>query len=85
MREETIDETKLKELLEAIRDGAVPVDEALERLRSLPYEDLGFASVDHHRALRKGFPEVVLGEGKSRGAGGGDSGEAGGAAVTVCW
>jgi pyridinium-3,5-biscarboxylic acid mononucleotide synthase len=41
------------------------VDEALERLRSLPYEDLGFASVDHHRALRKGFPEVVLGEGKT--------------------
>jgi pyridinium-3,5-biscarboxylic acid mononucleotide synthase len=52
-------------LLEAIREGAVPVDEALERLRKLPYEDLGFASVDHHRALRKGFPEVVLGEGKS--------------------
>jgi NCAIR mutase (PurE)-related protein len=43
------------------------VDEALERLRNLPYEDLGFASVDHHRALRKGFPEVVLGEGKSPG------------------
>jgi pyridinium-3,5-biscarboxylic acid mononucleotide synthase len=57
----------LKELLKAIRVGAVPVDEALERLRTLPYEDLGFASVDHHRALRKGFPEVVLGEGKSPG------------------
>jgi pyridinium-3,5-biscarboxylic acid mononucleotide synthase len=55
----------LKELLEAIRDGAVPIDEALERLRSLPYEDVGFASLDHHRALRKGFPEVVLGEGKT--------------------
>ena len=41
------------------------MDEALEHLRNLPYEDLGFASVDHHRALRKGFPEVVLGEGKS--------------------
>jgi NCAIR mutase (PurE)-related protein len=60
-----IDESKLRELLEAIRDGSVPVDEALEHLRNLPYEDLGFASVDHHRALRKGFPEVVLGEGKS--------------------
>jgi len=60
-----MDEAKLKELLAAIRDGAVAVDEALERLRHLPYEDMGFASVDHHRALRKGFPEVVLGEGKS--------------------
>jgi len=55
----------LKELLEAIREGSVPVDEALERLRDLPYEDLGFASLDHHRSLRKGFPEVVLGEGKN--------------------
>ncbi len=52
-------------MLEAIRDGYLPVDEALERLRHLPYEDLGFASLDHHRALRKGFPEVVLGEGKT--------------------
>ena len=56
---------RLKELLEAIRDGSVPVDEALGRLRDLPYEDLGFASLDHHRTLRQGFPEVVLGEGKS--------------------
>jgi NCAIR mutase (PurE)-related protein len=41
------------------------VDEALERLRHLPYEDIGFAEIDHHRALRRGFPEVVLGEGKT--------------------
>ena len=41
------------------------MDEALGRLRDLPYEDLGFASLDHHRILRQGFPEVVLGEGKS--------------------
>ncbi|TMF10531.1 MAG: nickel pincer cofactor biosynthesis protein LarB [Chloroflexi bacterium] len=60
-----MDETRLTELLEAIRDGYLPIDEALERLRHLPYEDLGFASLDHHRALRKGFPEVVLGEGKT--------------------
>jgi NCAIR mutase (PurE)-related protein len=52
-------------LLDALRDGAVSVDDALARLRDLPYEDLGFASVDHHRALRKGFPEVVLGQGKT--------------------
>ncbi len=64
-RSSRIDETRLKELLEAIRDGYLPVDEGLERLRHLPYEDLGFASLDHHRALRKGFPEVVLGEGKT--------------------
>lgn len=41
------------------------VEEALARLRDLPYEDLGYAELDHHRALRKGFPEVVLGEGKT--------------------
>ena len=41
------------------------MDAALSRLRHLPYENLGFAEVDHHRALRKGFPEVVLGEGKT--------------------
>ncbi len=41
------------------------MDEALSRLKDLPYEDLGFAELDHHRALRKGFPEVVLGDGKT--------------------
>lgn len=60
-----IDERKLRKLLEEMRDGALSVDEALERLRDLPYEDIGFAEVDHHRALRTGFPEVVLGEGKT--------------------
>jgi NCAIR mutase (PurE)-related protein len=56
---------RIAELLEAVRRGDCPVDAALERLRGLPYEDLGFAKIDHHRALRNGFPEVVLGEGKS--------------------
>ncbi len=60
-----IDEAKLRELLESIREGALSVEEALGRLRHLPYEPLGFAEVDHHRALRKGFPEVVLGAGKT--------------------
>ena len=59
-----MDETKLREMLEAMQQGALSVDEALARLRDLPYEDLGYAELDHHRALRKGFPEVVLGEGK---------------------
>ena len=60
-----MDETKLRGLLEAIQRGELPVDEALNRLRDLPYEELGYAELDHHRALRKGFPEVVLGEGKT--------------------
>src|SRR5262249_79957 len=55
----------LSELLEAVRDGRLPPEEAAERLRTLPYEDLGFAKVDHHRALRRGFPEAVFGAGKT--------------------
>lgn len=55
----------MRDLLQSLQQGAVSVEEALERLRHLPYEDIGFAEVDHHRALRQGFPEVVLGEGKS--------------------
>jgi hypothetical protein len=54
----------LEELLEEVRTGRVDVAEALERLRHLPFEDLGFARVDHHRALRQGFPEVVFASGK---------------------
>ncbi|MBI3058330.1 MAG: nickel pincer cofactor biosynthesis protein LarB [Deltaproteobacteria bacterium] len=54
----------LAELLERVRRGRVSVRQALEKLCHLPFEDLGFAKVDHHRALRQGFPEVILGEGK---------------------
>jgi hypothetical protein len=50
-----------------LRDGTTTIDAVLERLRLMPYEDLGFARVDHHRALRRGFPEVIFGEGKSAG------------------
>ncbi len=56
---------RLRELLLEVRGGRVDVDAALERLAQLPYQDLGFARVDHHRALRKGFPEVVYGGGKT--------------------
>jgi NCAIR mutase (PurE)-related protein len=56
---------RLEELLAAVQRGDCTVDDALERLRGLPFEDLGFAQLDHHRALRNGFPEVILGEGKS--------------------
>jgi len=60
-----MDRARLVELLEAVRTGETGIEAALERLRALPFEDLGFAKLDHHRALRNGFPEVVLGEGKS--------------------
>src|SRR5687768_3860990 len=60
-----MDEARLKELLESLQQGAVSIDDALARLRDLPYEDLGYASLDHHRSLRTGFPEVVLGSGKT--------------------
>jgi NCAIR mutase (PurE)-related protein len=55
----------LEQLLEEVKSGRVPVAEALERLRVLPFENLGFARVDHHRQLRQGFPEVVFAAGKS--------------------
>src|SRR2546423_2381731 len=54
----------LRELLNEVRNSTRTVESALERLRNLPYEDLGYARLDHHRALRKGFPEVVFCEGK---------------------
>jgi NCAIR mutase (PurE)-related protein len=56
---------KLKTLLNQVAAGKVKPDQALSKLKSLPYEDLGFARVDHHRTLRKGFPEVVFGQGKT--------------------
>lgn len=55
----------LHELLGAVKDGRISPAEAAERLRALPYEDLGFATLDHHRALRRGVPEVVYGGGKT--------------------
>jgi len=60
-----MDRERLADLLAAVQRGDCPVDEALERLRTLPYEDLGFARLDHHRGLRNGFPEVVFGQGKT--------------------
>jgi NCAIR mutase (PurE)-related protein len=55
----------IRKLFENVRRGKLAPDEAVARLRHLPFEDLGFAKVDHHRALRAGFPEVVLAEGKT--------------------
>ena len=56
---------KLKTLLEQVKDGKVAVDDALQSLRTLPFEDLGFSKIDHHRQLRTGFPEVIFCEGKT--------------------
>ncbi len=60
-----VNEEKLKKLLTAVAEGRIPADAALERLRKLPFEDLGFAHVDHHRSLRNGRAEVILASGKT--------------------
>jgi NCAIR mutase (PurE)-related protein len=60
-----MDQEHLRKLLDEVRSGAVEVDSAMERLRHMPFEDLGFAKVDHHRALRQGMPEVIFGQGKT--------------------
>jgi NCAIR mutase (PurE)-related protein len=57
----------LRKLLEDIKKGKVRVPEAIERFKTLPFEELGFATIDTHRSLRQGFPEVIYGEGKSPG------------------
>ena len=58
-------ELDMRGLLEELRAGRMTVDQALERLRHLPFEDLGFAKIDHHRVLRQGFAEVVFARGKT--------------------
>jgi len=60
-----MDPSRLRLLLADVSQGKLGPDEALEQLRSLPFEDLGFAKVDHHRHLRTGFPEVIFGSGKT--------------------
>lgn len=67
-RETTISEVNrdwLYRLLEQVKSGALPVPKAMEQLKDLPYEELYFAKVDHHRSIRLGFPEVILGRGKT--------------------
>ncbi len=56
---------QLREVLSLVRTRKLSVDAAVERVRHLPFEDLGFAKVDHHRALRHGMPEVIFGKGKT--------------------
>lgn len=60
-----MDKKNLKKLLDNVRLGNIKIDEAIEMLKHLPYEDLSFAHIDHHRSLRQGFPEVIYGDGKT--------------------
>ena len=55
----------IRQLFDQVRRGSITPDDAVERLRHLPFEDLGFAKVDHHRSLRAGMPEVIFGQGKT--------------------
>jgi len=60
-----VTEDQIRKILEDYKNGALSPDDALHRLRALPFEDLGFANVDHHRVIRQGFPEVIFGPGKT--------------------
>ncbi|HIN37110.1 MAG TPA: nickel pincer cofactor biosynthesis protein LarB [Dehalococcoidia bacterium] len=60
-----MEESRLRELLVQFKDNGMTVDTAMDQLRDLPYQDIGFAKLDHHRALRTGWPEVVFGKGKT--------------------
>ena len=60
-----MNQSELLKILESVKAGEITPDNAIERLKHLPFEDLGFAKVDHHRALRQGFAEVILGKGKT--------------------
>src|SRR5256714_6726175 len=58
-------EDQIRKILEQHKSGGISADDALRRLQDLPFEDLGFANIDHHRTLRQGFPEVIFGMGKT--------------------
>jgi NCAIR mutase (PurE)-related protein len=60
-----MNERDLHQLLDLVRLGALPLERAVSRLKNLPFEDLDFAKVDHHRALRQGYAEVIFGKGKT--------------------
>jgi NCAIR mutase (PurE)-related protein len=61
----TVTSSDLKKLFAAVKRGEISPDDAVARMRHMPFEDLGFAKVDHHRTLRTGMPEVIFGPGKS--------------------
>src|SRR6266702_1088178 len=60
-----MNQSDLLKILELVKAGELAPAKAIERLKHLPFEDIGFAKVDHHRALRQGFAEVILGKGKT--------------------
>ncbi len=60
-----MNEKDIEKLLRKVQKGALSVEDAVQNLKTLPFEDMGFAHIDHHRAIRKGFPEVIFGEGKT--------------------
>ncbi len=60
-----MDKSRLRHLLDDVASGQLEVQAALDQLRGMPFEDLGFAKIDHHRALRTGFPEVIFCPGKT--------------------
>jgi NCAIR mutase (PurE)-related protein len=60
-----MNQDRLRALLTNVQQGTLAVPDALKQMRTLPYENLGFASLDHHRTLRQGFPEVIFCEGKT--------------------
>jgi NCAIR mutase (PurE)-related protein len=63
--EKEMNQDTLKQLLEQVKSGSMPVESALKTLKDLPYADLGYAMVDHHRSLRSGHPETIFSEGKT--------------------
>ncbi|HPJ39990.1 MAG TPA: 1-(5-phosphoribosyl)-5-amino-4-imidazole-carboxylate carboxylase, partial [Spirochaetota bacterium] len=60
-----MDKDTILQLLREYRDGSVSEHEILTRIKNLPYEDIGYARIDHHRAMRWGFPEVIFCQGKT--------------------
>ncbi len=60
-----MDASDIRELVEALQKGRLTSEQAIERLKNLPFEDLGFAKIDHHRGLRQGYPEVIFARGKA--------------------
>src|ERR1035437_6167011 len=60
-----MNQEQIRSLCEQVKAGAVDVDAAVDRMRHMPFEDLGFAKIDHHRALRHGIPEVIFAKGKT--------------------
>jgi NCAIR mutase (PurE)-related protein len=60
-----MDKSELRKILQGVKNGRISLEKAMGKLKSLPYQDLGFAKIDTHRSLRKGFPEVIFCEGKT--------------------